>query len=249
MPDSITILHIQSHAPPEVEKALESAFAGEESQRRLRIEGTLSACLGRLTAVEDEASYRYLICRPPHDSSWTPVLEVGSRRTGLEVELSRLLGGCAVFTIFVYGDDEPTSGYRLARNGTYVDRYSSNPSSLFAPPEAGSAAEFTYDGDRGHPDRFADLLPDDTSPEDFARIVLLPGWWEEHDRAIDRTPPAGGINYEERDEELEETVDETDRMRCIALALELWGPSEYPFARNAEDVPNRAGPVIALAFT
>ena len=32
-------------------------------------------------------------------------------------------------------------------------------------------------------------------------------------------------------------MDETDRMRCIALALELWGPSEYPFAQNAGGYP------------
>jgi hypothetical protein len=44
-------------------------------------------------------------------------------------------------------------------------------------------------------------------------------------------------------------VDEMDRMRCIALALELWGPSEYPFAQDVEDIPNRlAGPAIAIAF-
>jgi hypothetical protein len=171
---------------------------------------------------------------------------------GLEVELSRLLGGCAVFTTFVYGD--LISGYRLARYGTYVDRYSSDPSALFAPPEAESATESTYEEDRGHPERFADLLPSGTSPEDFTRIVLQPGWWEEHDQLIGSVPPQSGINHvgggdAGGDEEVEETVDETDRMRCIALALELWGPSEYPFARNAEDIPNRAGPAIALAFT
>ena len=250
MSQSITVLHIQGHNPYEVEEALESAFASKQGQHRLRIEGTYSACLGRLSALEDEASYRYMICRLPHDSSWTPVLEVGSRSVGLETLLSRLLGGCAVFTVFVYGDSELISGYRLARYGTYVDRYISDPSALFAPPEAGLPAESTYEEDRGHPDRFADLLPSGTEAEDFARIVLRPGWWEEHDQPRGHAPRVSGINYvEESEEELEEAVDETDRMRCIALALELWGPSEYPFAQNLEDIPNRAGPAIALAFT
>jgi hypothetical protein len=250
MSQSITVLHVQGHSPSEVEQALESAFTSRQSQRRLRIEGTFSACLGRLTAQEDEASYLYMICRPPHDSSWTPILEVGSRSVGLEVELSRSLGGCPVFTVFVYGDADGDliSGYRLARHGSYIDRYTSDPSALFAPPEAGAPAESTYEEDRGHPDRFADLLPIGTDAEDFARIVLRPGWWEEHDQLIDSAPQARGINHEESDEELEEAVDEIDRMRCIALALELWGPSEYPFAENAEDVPNRVGPAIALAF-
>jgi hypothetical protein len=249
MSQSITVLHIQGHSPYEVEEALESAFTSRQSQRRLRIEGTFSACLTRLTSPEDEASYRYMICRPPRDTSWTPVLEVGSRSVGLETRLSRLLGECAIFTVFVYGDGELISGYRLARYGTYIDRYTSDPSALFAPPEAGSPAESTYEEDRGHPDRFADLLPSGTAAEDFARIVLRPGWWEEHDQQIGHASLDSGINHEGRHEELEETVDEIDRMRCIALALELWGPSEYPFAQNAEDVPNRAGPAIALAFT
>jgi len=44
-------------------------------------------------------------------------------------------------------------------------------------------------------------------------------------------------------------VDEVDRMRCIGLALELWGPSEYPLAQEPEEIPNQvAGPAIALAF-
>jgi hypothetical protein len=258
-PGSITVLHIQGQGPSEVEQALESAFAGEQSRRRLRIEGTFSACLQRITALEDEASYRYLICRPPHDTPWTPVLELGSRSAGLEALLSRSLGGSAVFTVFVYG--ELISGYRLARYGTYVDRYTSDPSALFAPPEAGSPADTTYEEDRGHPERFADLLPLGTDAEDFTRIVLRPGWWEEHDQPVGYALPESGTNYEdvtegdeeeegeEEDEELVEAVDERDRMRCIALALELWGPSEYPFAQDAEDIPNRAGPAIAVAFT
>jgi hypothetical protein len=40
-----------------------------------------------------------------------------------------------------------------------------------------------------------------------------------------------------------------DRMRCIALALELWGPTEYPFGQELEEIPNKAiGPGIILAF-
>ena len=198
MSQSITVLHIQGQGPHEVEQALESAFSDGQSQRRLRIEGTFSACLGRLTAAEDEASYRYMICRPPRDSSWTPVLELGSRRVGLETVLSRLLGGCAVFTIFVY--DDVISGYRLTRSGAYVDRYTSDPSALFAPPEVGSPADPTSEEDRGHPDRFADLLPAGTFAEDFTRIVLRPGWWEEHERPRGHALAESGINHEEDEE-------------------------------------------------
>jgi len=44
-------------------------------------------------------------------------------------------------------------------------------------------------------------------------------------------------------------VDEVDRMRCIALALELWGPTEYPFGQELEDISNKeVGPGIILAF-
>ena len=48
---------------------------------------------------------------------------------------------------------------------------------------------------------------------------------------------------------VDDLVDEADRMRCIGLAFELWGPDDYPFAADPEEVPNRvAGPAIALAF-
>jgi len=44
-------------------------------------------------------------------------------------------------------------------------------------------------------------------------------------------------------------VDERDRMRCIALALELWSPTEYPLTQDLDDLANRTvGPGIILAF-
>jgi hypothetical protein len=44
-------------------------------------------------------------------------------------------------------------------------------------------------------------------------------------------------------------VDERDRMRCIALALELWGPSEYPFTGELDALSNKlVGPAIAVAY-
>ena len=91
---------------------------------------------------------------------------------------------------------------------------------------------------RGDPARFADLLPPDAPPEEFARVVLRPGWWEEHE-------PTGAETTDEEDE----LVDETDRMRCIGLALELWGPSEYPFSGELEDGPDKGrSPAVAVAF-
>jgi hypothetical protein len=253
MSTSITVIHVQSQEPNAVEQALETIFAGEERPRQLRIEGTFSACLSRLDALSPEASYRYLICRPPADSSWTPVLELGNRTDGLELELSRGLHGATVFTVFVYGD--LISGYRLARSHQFVDRYTSDPTILQSESsdseELNGGAEQSspattgaddYELERGHPERFVDLLPAGTSPEDFTRIVLRPGWWEETELAA--AAPEG-----EEAEDLVEVVDETDRMRCIALALELWGPTEYPFAQDAEDIPNKVGPAIALAFT
>jgi|SRR5579871_367481 hypothetical protein len=249
MSTSITAFHIQGHGPDEIEQALEAIFAGEERPRVLRIEGTFSAVLGRLDAQEETASYRYLICRPPAEVDWTPLLEVGNRTVGLEVELSRRLGGCAVFSVFVYGD--VVSGYRLARAGSEVDYYLSDPTALLAETADESAANdenATIDSEaaRGHPERFADLLPEGTSAEDFARVVLRPGWWEEHDQ---QTMHEDQVEQEKEDDEEDEVIDEADRMRCIALALELWGPSEYPFAQDAEDIPNKVvGPAIALAF-
>jgi hypothetical protein len=103
---------------------------------------------------------------------------------------------------------------------------------------------------RGHPERFGDLLPAGTAPEAFVRVVLLPGWWEEHP-AETVAPPRGAAAEpgDTESEEVDELVDEADRLRCIALALELWGPSEYPFAEELEEIPNQvAGPATALAF-
>ncbi len=93
---------------------------------------------------------------------------------------------------------------------------------------------------RGRPERFADLLPAGTTAQDFARVVLAPGWWETHDAG------AAGAAPDDDDDEL---VDELDRMRCIALAFELWSPDDYPLTQELEDLPNKLiGPAIALAW-
>jgi hypothetical protein len=238
-----TVLHVQGATREAVEQALSAIFADEARPCALRLEGTFSAVLARVAAPDLDAAYRYLICRPHPDSAWVPVLELGNRAEGLDVELSRALGGAAIFTIFAYGDG--LSDYRLIRAGALVDRYSSDPT-YFAtedvPPDA-------IEAQRGHPERFADLLPTGTAPEDFARVVLRPGWWEEFD--AERTSEDVGIAAEgEKAAEAEaDLVDELDRMRCIALALELWGPAEYPFAGDLDETPNkRVGPAIALAF-
>src|SRR5260221_416096 len=114
--------------PEEVEHALAAVFAREERARALRLEGTYAAVLARAIDPELAASYAYVILRPHLAARWTPVLELGNRTEGLDVEISRLLGGCAVFTTFVYGD--VVSGYRLARRGAEVDRYASDPTAL-----------------------------------------------------------------------------------------------------------------------
>ena len=252
MSETSTVLHVRGHAPDAVEGALEAIFATEERARVLRVEGSYSAVLARATAPERETSYSYVILRPHAPSQWTPILELGNRTEGLDVELSRQLDGAPVFTIFVYGDG--LSGYRLARDGAAVDRYASDPT--YFTEEAAAEDEESPTGqstaadeetalierDRGHPERFADLLPDGTSPDDFARVVLRPGWWEEHDAGA-----AAGAQDNADDQE--EWVDEADRMRCIGLALELWGPTEYPLAQDPEEISNAvAGPAIALAF-
>lgn len=254
MSETSTVLHVRGQTPDAVEGALEAIFAGEERARVLRVEGSYSAVLARAIAPELETSYSYVILRPRAPSQWTPILEVGNRTEGLDVELSRRLGGAPVFTTFVYGDG--LSGYKLARDGEAVDRYASDPTYYTeAAAEDAEAAggqdaapedeRAVIERERGHPERFADLLPEGTSPEDFARVVLRPGWWEEHDAGA---PPAAPD--EAGDQEQEEWVDEADRMRCIGLALELWGPTEYPFAQDPEEITNAvAGPAIALAFT
>jgi hypothetical protein len=239
----ITVLHVRVHGPDEVEAALEAIFAAEQRLRALRVEGTYSAILARLTDSELAADYRYLVLRPHPAATWTPVLELGNRTIGLDVALSKALGGCDVFTAFAYGDD--LSGYLCVRAGAEVDRYTSDPT-YFA--DADQPAQIPDHGDieweRGHPERFADLLPEGTAPQEFAAVVLRPGWWEEHDDgALERGTGDAGQAQDE------ESVDETDRMRCIGLALELWGPAEYPFAQPAEEIPNAvAGPGIALAY-
>ncbi|HEY7832623.1 MAG TPA: hypothetical protein VIG30_03555, partial [Ktedonobacterales bacterium] len=216
---TFAILNIQGKTTEAVESALTEIFAGEERPRVLRLEGSFSAVLARAADPDLTAAYRYLICRPHAAAAWVPVLALGERADGLEVELSRALDGAPVFTIFAYGDD--VSGYRLARDGALVDEYVSDPT-YFAGDEI---ADAEIAAARGHPARFSDLLPPGTAPEDFVRVVLRPGWWEERDATPDDgVPDAAGEDTEEID-----LVDERDRMRCIALALELWGPSDYPF--------------------
>jgi hypothetical protein len=233
MENATTILHAHGASPEAVEQALGAIFANEDRAATFRLEGTFRAVLNRLTDPDLEAAYRYLICRPHAPSLWTPVLELGNRTDGLEAELSRALGGVAIFTTFVY--DDGLSGYRFARGGKLVDSYVSDPTYFASDDEPATDIEAR----RGHPERFADLLPAGTTSADFTRVVLSPGWWEEHDGA----GAAGGQDAEG------DLVDETDRMRCIALALELWGPSDYPFAQDLASLPNQVvGPVIAVAF-
>jgi len=238
-----TILHIYGHDADAVEHALTTIFAAEGRVNALRLEGTFGAVLERVTDPDLAAGYRYLICRPHDVSRWTPVLELGNRTEGLDVELSRLLDGAPVFTVFDYG--ETVSGYTLARGGAQVDRYISDPNWLEDEGEGGGENKPAPDLEalRGHPERFADLLPPDTAPEDFVRVVLAPGWWEDYGASTGEDLPA-----EERAEE-DELVDERDRMRCIALALELWSPAEYPLTEDLDDLADRTvGPGIILAF-
>lgn len=121
MSTTTTVLHIQGCRPEAVEDALAAIFAREERPRALRLEGTYSAVLDRVSDPDLAAGYRYLILRPHSPATWTPLLELGNRTDGLDVELSRALDGAAVFTTFVYGDI--VSGYRLARGGA-LDRKS-----------------------------------------------------------------------------------------------------------------------------
>jgi hypothetical protein len=233
MESGTTIHHVLRVDLAAVEDALTAIFAGEERPRVLRLEGTYRSVLARLTDGELEATYRYLICRPHASSQWTPVIEVGTHTDGLDVALSQRLGGAPVFTVFVYGED--VSGYRLARDGALLDEYLSDPT-YFADEEP-SAEE--VERVRGHPERFGDLLPEGTTPQDFARVVLRPGWWQERDASAADAPS----------DDDEGMVDEVDRMRCIALALELWEPAEYPFTADLETLENRAvGPVVAVAY-
>ncbi|HET9110020.1 MAG TPA: hypothetical protein VFN78_04250 [Ktedonobacterales bacterium] len=248
-----TIFHIQARTPEQIEAALDGVFAREERPRTLRIEGSYSAVLARLEDDALDASYRYLLLRPHGAGAWTPLLELGSRTEGLDAELSRALDGATIVTVYQYG--EVVSGYRITRDGAEIDRYSSDPTA-FDGSESGEAQDESADSLppmritpiniealRGHPERFADLLPAGTTPEEFTRVVLAPGWWETHD--------AGGAAAakDAQDEDEEELVDELDRMRCIALALELWSADDYPLTQELEDLPNKViGPAIALAW-
>lgn len=235
-----TVLHVRDRTPEQIEAALARIFAQEGRTQAMRLQGTYSAVLARLTDPALVAPYRYLILPTPAGVQWTPLLELGERADGLDRALSAALDGCAVFALFVYG--EVVSGYRFVRAGVEQDRYLSDPDEFAAmeSPEsiAGDDTPALEEGAayRGEPERFADLLPPSAPPEEFRRVVLRPGWWEEHERAAEASD--------------EEMVDETDRMRCIGLALELWGASEYPFAGELEDAPNKGlSPAVALAFT
>lgn len=275
MENAITILHVQSARPEAVEQALTDIFVGEERPSVLRLEGTFTAVLARLTDPTLAASYRYLICRPHPAASWTPLLELGTRTEGLDIELSRSLAGAVVFTTFAY--DDGLSGYRCVRAGELVDDYVSDPT-YFSGAESEEPEREAIAARRGDPSRFSDLLPAGTAPEDFARIVLRPGWWDEYDAshgaaadgapardpmdqqsaassapasatAAAGPPPRAGEAVEGEDDE-GDLVDEVDRMRCIALALELWGPAEYPFTQDLDTLENKLiGPAIAVAYT
>jgi hypothetical protein len=240
MTTATTALHLRERTPEHIEEALAAIFAREGRAQTLRLQGTYSAVLGRLTDPAQEAPYRYLILPTPPDSPWTPLLELGNRADGLDRALSTELGGCAVFALFVYG--EVVSGYRFTRDGVEQDRYLSDPDE-FAAMESSEGDTIPVTGDvealRGDPARFADLLPPDAPPEEFARVVLRPGWWEDRERE----------NQDDHQESDDDLVDETDRMRCIGLALELWGASEYPFAGELEDGLDKGrSPAVALAF-
>ena len=263
-----TILHAQGQSPEAIERAFDAIFAREERAQVLRLEGSYSAVLARALDEHLAADARYLILHAHPSSDWTPIVELGSRIEGLDGALSKALGGCAIFTLYAYGD--AVSGYWLTRQGIEVDRYASDPSyfdedageSDAVGEESQAERSVQIEALRGRPERFVDLLPQGTLPEDFSRIVLQPGWWEE--RMTSQDDPdlivaandanarhiRGQFNVDD-DIELDEidVVDETDRMRCIALALELWGPTDYPFTQELEDIPNKLlGPALLLAF-
>ena len=261
MSEISTIFHVYGHDADAVERALTDIFASEDRACVLRLEGTFSAVLARVADPDLDAAYRYLILRPHDTSRWTPVFELGNRTEGLDVELSRILDGAPVFTVFEYG--ETVSGYQLARGGALVDRYLSDPTWLEDDEEgvgartgAGATPESPPDLEtlRGHPERFADLLPPDTAPNDFARVVLTPGWWEDYvastgEETDEETDGETGGEASRETTTEDEMVDERDRMRCIALALELWSPIEYPLTQDTQDIPNKeVGPGIVLAF-
>ncbi len=141
------------------------------------------------------------------------------------------------------------------RVGIQVDRYISDPTWLDSDnddegnaPASDSRPDPAPDLEslRGHPERFADLLPPDTAPEDFVRIVLTPGWWEDYSAS---TGIIGDARPPEESADDSDIVDERDRMRCMALALEVWSPTEYPLTEDLDELENKTvGPGIILAF-
>ena len=251
MSTATTIFHIQGQTPDAIERALEAIFAREARASALRIEGTYSAVLERATSPDLDAAYRYLLLRQ-RPTGWTPLLELGLRAEGLDIELSLALDGATVVTLFQYG--EIVSGYRVTRQGVEIDRYLSEPTAFeeegasFTAPGAEqqplSAEEI--EASRGRPERFTDLLPAGTAPAEFARVVLRPGWWEERDAGAPVDADTPGESGESGEDEM---VDELDRVRCLGLALELWATDDYPLAGDLEDVSNIvAGPAIARAW-
>lgn len=243
-----TIFHIAESDPQAVETALSAIFAGEERPSVLRLEGTYSAVLARVTDPDLDAAYRYLILRPKENARWTTLLELGNRTEGLDTELSRRLNGAPVFALFAYGED--LSGYRYARGGASADQYVSDPEyaeSLASNDDESVAPGMNVSALAGHPARFADLLPTGIAPEEFARVVLAPGYWEEHGTTRGSATETQGSTPSDADEDDE--VDEIDRLRCIGLGLEFWRPESYPFAEDLEEIPNaEAGPAVVLAF-
>jgi len=238
MSTTVTVMHVRDKRPEDVESALRSIFKDEDRTEVLRVQGSYSAILRRVADEDLFAPYRYIICSPHFPSLWTPVLEIGNRTVGLESELSRRLSGAPVVTLFVYGD--AVSGYTVAREGVVVDRYVSDPEAI---TEEGEEAT-RYEDVSGHPERLRDLLPTGTDPDDFRRIVLMPGWWENYEKGAALPQQAADKESDEED-----IVDEVDRMRCIGLAFEFWAPDEYPLATEPEDIPNSAtGPTIGIAF-
>lgn len=246
-----TIFHIKDRAAEQVEAALTGVFAREERPLALRVEGSYNATLARLDSTE--AAYRYLLLRPHGAGAWTPLLELGSHTEGLDAELSQALDGATIFTVYQYG--EVVSGYRVTRAGAELDRYCSDPTAFESAETPDDANEEENEdqraGDveeqRGRPERFGELLPAGTTPADFTRVVLAPGWWEAHDAGEAPASAAPERDGESKDEE--DLVDELDRMRCIALALELWSSDDYPLTQELEDLPNKLiGPAIALAW-
>jgi hypothetical protein len=238
MSDATTIIHIKDQTPDAVEQAIGAIFAAEGRTQAPRVEGTYSAVLERVTSPDADTAYRYLLLRP-RATGWTTLLELGLRADGLDIELSRALRGATVVLIFQYG--ELVSGYRVVQAGEEVDRYLSDPTAFeedeAADDSAASLPPDDIEATRGRPERFAALLPKGTTAEDFARVVLRPGWWEERDGVAETA------------DDKADPVDEVDRARCIGLALELWAADEYPLASDLEDIPNVvAGPAVALAW-